>query len=231
MSRIVIDIETAGLQWDDWDEETHEYLVRRDGSGSDEETVKEKLGLSALTGKIITIGMMNPDTRKGGVYYEVPEGEAEVEDVVKEGVLFRSGSESEILEMFWHDIEKYSLWVTFNGKSFDIPFLMQRSLIQGVQPSKNLDTARFRVKPHCDLMEILSFFGATRPYSLSFWCRTMEIDDPKIDGIDGSAIGSLYREGRHLEIAKYCLRDVISTAELFLIVEKRYLSLRSDWRR
>ena len=229
MPRIVIDIETVGLPWNDWDEETREYLVRRSGPGSDEETVKERLGLSGLTGKIITIGMMNPDSRKGGVYYEAPESDGV--EMEEEGIVFRSGSEDEILEMFWKDIERYNLWVTFNGKSFDIPFLMQRSIIQGIKPSKNLDTARFRVKPHCDLMEVLSFFGATRPYNLSFWCRTMGIADPKVDGVDGSAIGSLYQDGRHLDIARYCLRDVSATAELFLLVEERYLALRSDWPR
>jgi len=105
MPRIVIDIETVGLPWNDWDEETREYLVRRSGPGSDEETVKERLGLSGLTGKIITIGMMNPDSRKGGVYYEVPEGEGV--EMEEEGIVFRSGSEDEILEMFWKDIERY----------------------------------------------------------------------------------------------------------------------------
>lgn len=229
MPRIVIDIETVGLPWEGWDEETREYLVRRSGPGSDEEAVKERLGLSGVTGKVVAIGMMNPDTRKGGIYYEVPDGGTEVEDVEEEGVVFRSGSEDEILGMFWNDIEKYRLWVTFNGRSFDIPFLMHRSIIRGVKPSKNLDTARFRVKPHCDLMEILSFFGATRPYSLSFWCRTMGIADPKEDGVDGSMIGAVYQAGRYLDIARYCLRDVSATAELFLIVEERYLSLRSDW--
>jgi DNA polymerase elongation subunit (family B) len=230
VNRIVIDVETVGLPWETWDEKTQEYLVRRGGSDSEEEAVKERLGLSAMTGKVIAIGMMNPDNRRGGVYYEIPNAETEVEEVEGEGVTFRGGSEEEILRSFWNDVKRYDLWVTFNGRTFDIPFLMQRSLILGIKPSKNLDSARFRVKPHCDLMDILSFFGATRPYSLSFWCTTLGIQDPKEEGIEGSMIGDLYHDGKHMEIARYCLRDVVATVELFLLVEDRYLSLRTDWR-
>jgi len=229
MRRIVIDIETAGLPWEEWDEDTRAYLVRRSGPEADEEEVRDRLGLSGLTGKVIAIGMMNPDTRKGGVYYEVPGAGEAIEEREEEGIVYRAGSEAEILRMFWKDIEKYNVWVTYNGRTFDIPFLMQRSLIAGVKPSRNLDSARFRVKPHCDLMEILSFFGATRPYSLSFWCRTLGIADPKADGVDGSEVGSLYDAGKYEDIARYCMRDVASTAELFLLVEERYLSLRTDW--
>ncbi len=229
MNRIVIDIETVGLPWDRWDEESRQYLLGRSGPEPDEDDVRDKLGLSGLTGKIIAIGMMNPDTGNGGIYYEIPDCEDEIIPIEEGEVVFRGGSEEQILRMFWSDIAKYSLWVTYNGKSFDIPFLMHRSIILGIRPSKNLDTARFRIKPHCDLMEVLSFFGATRPYSLSFWCRTLGIADPKEKGIEGSAIGKYYEEGKHIDIARYCMRDVAATVELFRIVEDRYLSLRGDW--
>jgi len=76
----------------------------------------------------------------------------------------------------------------------------------------------------------LTLFGTTRPFILSFWCQTLGISDPKGDGIDGSLIGDLYRHGKHLEITRYCLKDVVATAELFRLVEERYLSLRDDWR-
>jgi len=229
VKKIVIDIETAGLPWEAWDEEIQEYLIRRSGPDSDEETVKDRLGLSAPTGKVIAIGMMNPETRRGGVYFEIPDDGENIDDFEEEGVVFKGGSEEKILKMFWQDIEKYNTWVTYNGRTFDIPFLMQRSFINGIKPTKNLDSPRFRVKPHCDLMDILSFFGATRPFSLSFWCRTLGIDDPKKEGIDGAAVGELYNKGKILDIARYCLRDVVATMELFHIVEERYLSLRSDW--
>jgi len=127
MRRIVIDIETAGLPWEEWDEDTRAYLVRRSGPQADEEEVRDRLGLSGLTGKVIAIGMMNPDTRKGGVYYEVPGAGEEIEEREEEGIVYRAGSEAGILRMFWKDIERYNVWVTYNGRTFDVPFLMQRS--------------------------------------------------------------------------------------------------------
>ena len=229
MKRIVFDIETVGLPWEGFDEETQEYLLSRGKRGTDEESIKERLALYGPTGKVVAIGMMNPDTRKGGVYFEVPTGEPGEEAMEDDGVVFRWGSERDVLHMFWEDIGKYNHWVTFNGRQFDVPFLLQRSLILGVKPSRNLDSSRYSVKPHCDLMDILSLFGATRPFSLAFWCRTLGIKDPKGEGIDGSLIGQLYGEGRYRDIAQYCLKDVVATVELFRIVEERYLSLRSDW--
>ncbi len=230
MNRIVFDIETVGLPWDTWSEATREYLVGRSGAGAGEESTKERLGLSAPTGKVVAIAMMNPDTGRGGVYYEAPGGDAEGGVVEEEGIRFECGTEEEIIRRFWRDIGNYDQWITYNGRTFDIPFLTQRSIILGIKPSRTLDAPRYRLKPHCDLMDVLSFFGATRPFSLSFWCGTMGIEDPKGKGVDGSAIGDLYANGRHLEIARYCLRDVEATAELFRLVEERYLSLRYDWR-
>jgi hypothetical protein len=230
LSRIVFDIETAGLPWETWDEAVQSYLIRRGGPDADEATARERLGLSAPTGRIVAIGMMNPDTRRGGVYFDASGAEEEAGEFEEEGIVFRSGSEEEILRRFWADIDGYDQWITYNGRTFDIPYVMQRSLILGVPPPKNRDAPRYRGRPHCDLMDILSFFGATRPFSLSFWCRTLGITDPKEEGIDGSAIGALYEEGRRRDIARYCLGDVRATADLFLLVEERYLRLRSDWR-
>jgi hypothetical protein len=64
-------------------------------------------------------------------------------------------------------------------------------------------------------MEHLTFFGATRKYSLDFCCRAFGISSPKIDGITGRQMGSLYAEGDYARIARYCMGDVKATAELF----------------
>ena len=202
----------------------------RSGAGAGEESTRERFGLAAPMGKVVAIGMMNPDTGRGGVYYEVPNGVAEDGETEEEGIRFECGSEEEIIRRFWKDIGNYDQWITYNGRTLDIPFLSQRSIILGIKPSRTLDTPRYRLKPHCDLMDVLSFFGATRPFSLSFWGGTLGIEDPKGKGIGGSVIGDLYANGKHLEIARYCLRDVEATAKVFRLVEERYLSLRSDRR-
>jgi hypothetical protein len=41
------------------------------------------------------------------------------------------------------------------------------------------------------------------------------IPSPKAKGITGDNMGSLYKEGRYLDIARYCLEDVRATAALY----------------
>ncbi|TAL24085.1 MAG: hypothetical protein EPN94_08115, partial [Nitrospirae bacterium] len=73
MSRIIFDIETAGKDFDSLDKGTQEYLLKWAETEEDEKDVKESLSFYPLTGEVITIGMLNPDTDKGVVYFQSPE--------------------------------------------------------------------------------------------------------------------------------------------------------------
>ncbi|HKB15706.1 MAG TPA: hypothetical protein VKF62_06560, partial [Planctomycetota bacterium] len=74
---------------------------------------------------------------------------------------------------------------------------------------------RYEVRDHCDLMDVLAFFGAARGfYSLEYWCRRFDIESPKAL-LDGSQVARVFREGRIDDIAEYCLRDARATAELY----------------
>ncbi len=72
MSRIVFDIETIGADFDALDLSQQEYLLKYAETEEDAEAVKESLGLYPLTGEIVTIGLMNPDTLKGVLYFQAP---------------------------------------------------------------------------------------------------------------------------------------------------------------
>jgi len=108
--------------------------------------------------------------------------------------------------------------VTFNGRSFDGPFLMIRSAILGVTPTRNLVPYRYSFQDHCDLAEVLSFYGVRQRNSFLFWCHQFGIASPK-QAMDGSAVGAAYREGRIDDIARYCLADARATAELYRQLE------------
>jgi len=70
-------------------------------------------------------------------------------------------------------------------------------------------------------MDQLTFFGASRPrLSLEMWCRFFDIQNPKDQGISGKDVGRLFGEGRYLDIARYCVRDVRATAELLAVWER-----------
>jgi hypothetical protein len=74
---------------------------------------------------------------------------------------------------------------------------------------------------HVDLMDRLSFFGATRRrYSLDIWCRTLGIHSPKEQGISGADVQRYFQDGRFAEIARYCARDLQATRELYQVWER-----------
>ena len=140
-------------------------------------------------------------------------------------VEFLSGDERQLLERFWDNVQHYDQFITFNGRSFDCPFVMLRSAILGVEATRNLMTYRYDSKIHCDLLEQLTFYSATRKFNLDFYCKAFGIKSPKAEGITGLDLAPLFHEGKFKEIAQYCLGDVQATAELFRRWDK-YLNIK-----
>lgn len=136
------------------------------------------------------------------------------------------GDEKTLLAGFWETATKFDRLVSFNGRSFDGPFLAVRSAIHGLAPSRNLSGYRYSVDSHVDLMEILTFQGAagTRP-SLHAACVAFGIPSPKSAEMHGYAVGDAYAQGRLPEILDYCRRDVDATAELLRRLEPTLLPL------
>jgi predicted PolB exonuclease-like 3'-5' exonuclease len=180
------------------------------------------MSLWPLTGRIVVLAMVNPDSGRGRVWYEKTDGRVE-ETSADRLFTFVGDTESVFLAEFWKAIARYHRFVTFNGRSFDGPFLMLRSAALGVTVTKNLVGYRYSVKPHTDLLEVLSFFGAARKWNLDFACKAFGIESPKEHGMDGYSVGPYYRAGRLREIALYCRRDVEATARLFQKLEKTLL--------
>ena len=157
--------------------------------------------------------MLNPDTRSGKVFFQSTAQEQFFSE--DKEVEFISGDEKQLLRWFWGTISRYEQFITFNGRGFDCPFLMLRSAILGIRPSRNLMPYRYNAALHCDLLEQLTFYGAIRKFNLDFYCKTFGIKSPKSEGITGLNLGSFFSEGKYREIAQYCLGDVIATTELF----------------
>ncbi len=223
MSRIIFDIETAGVDFDTLDDAQRQYLLRNAETEEEVEDVKGSLGLHPLTGEIVAIGLLNPDTLKGAVYFQAP-GES-LPPFEEGGIRYETGTEREILERFWKDVKGYDHFVTFNGRTFDCPFIMIRSAINRLRPSRELMPNRYN-GPHIDLLDQLTFYGATRRrFSLDMWCRAFGIKSSKEEGVTGKDVKRLFTEGRYRDIARYCARDLIATRELLLRWE-RYVKFR-----
>ena len=224
MSTLVIDIETVGEEWGDLDAITQDTLLRwvkRTARNKDEELalttdVQAGLGFSPLTGKTVAIGLWDVERSQGAVYYT---GEAGAEDEEFSGFILKQRNEYEMLNDFWQGAKQYHTFVTFNGRGFDIPFLVHRSIALGIRPTKNLLEGRYPYQQksarHVDLQDELTFYGAMskRP-SLHLFCRAYGIKSPKQE-VSGDDVAELFRQKKFRHIAEYNAADVIATTELY----------------
>ncbi|MFA5076024.1 MAG: ribonuclease H-like domain-containing protein [Patescibacteria group bacterium] len=228
MSTLIFDIETIGESWNALDETTQEVLTRWIKKTSEDEgayqaklaDLKNELGFSPFTGEIVAIGVLDLEKDKGAVYYQAP-GQKDQETENK-GIKFKPLSEKEMLEQFWQGVSKYQDFVSFNGRSFDVPYLMIRSAINQVRPSKDLlsnrylSSQKFEAK-HIDLLDQLTFYGAswTRKPSLHVACRAFGIQSPKAGGVTGDDVAGLFRDKKYLDIARYNVGDLRATKALY----------------
>ncbi len=214
MTSVVFDIETLGFPLESFDSVQQEYLLKFADTQEKREIEIQKFSLSPLTARIIAIAMLNPDTMSGKVFYQSDEKEMYASEDGK--VEFISGDEQEVIQNFWDAVRHYDRIVTFNGRAFDNPFLLLRSAIIGIRPTRNLMPYRYDSKEHCDLLEQLAFYGAVRKYNLDFYCKAFGIKSPKSEGITGLDLSSLFQEKKFRKIAEYCLGDVVATAQLYM---------------
>lgn len=238
MAKLVFDIETTALPMDSFDESQQEYLLREAARLPDPEAralksaeIAQQCSLWPLTSQVLCIGMINVETGRGQVLYMAEDSETEAAPGPVEYV--PCADEEGILAAFWEVAPKFDSIVTFNGRSFDVPFLYLRSAVLAVPITrKDWLGYRFQTEPHCDLAEQLTFYGvsgrdgAARRFNLDFYCKSFGIESPKSHGVTGMDVKQLFVEGRHREIADYCMRDVFATAELYKIWRDRLSGIK-----
>ena len=105
-----------------------------------------------------------------------------------------------------------------NIKEFDLPFLCRRMIINGIPLPKTLQLSN--KKPweinHIDTLELWKFGDYKNYTSLALLAEVLGIPSPK-DDIDGGKIAKVYWEEQNIKrIADYCLKDVLTTAKVFL---------------
>ncbi len=219
MSRLILDIETVGTDFDALDQPVQDYLLRFADTEEEITLAKESTSFYPLTAEVAAIGMLNPDTGRGAMYFQAP-GQDPLLPMEEDGVLFETGDEKFILQKFWETVRTYDTLVTFNGRGFDCPFLLVRSAMHKLRPTKELMPNRY-ADAHIDLMDRLTFFGSVRKrFSLDMWCRAFGITSPKEEGITGYEVKDLFASGKYIDIARYCVRDLHATKELFFYWDK-----------
>lgn len=214
MRKIVFDIETVGVDFDQLDQVSQAYMMKFADTPQKIEEVKASTSFYPLTAQVVVIAMEDTESGKAFVYFQNgQEGKKRFEDGC---ATFVSGSEEELLKNFWRIADNYDQLISFNGRMFDGPFLMLRSAMHRIRTSKNLLPYRYSAGVHIDLADQLSFYDAMRRrFPLHMWCRAFGIPSPKEEGITGSMVKQIFSEGKYLELGRYCLEDVRATLKLF----------------
>lgn len=117
--------------------------------------------------------------------------------------------------------------VSWNGRTFDLPVIALRSMKQGIQTpwywAEKDVKYRYAESGHIDVMDYLADYGAAKAMSLDFACKLIGLPG-KAGEVHGSNIEEQYAKGDDAnvmaEVSKYCLRDSVQTAVLF--VRTRY---------
>ncbi len=133
------------------------------------------------------------------------------------------GNEKQLLKEFndlikTHFSNPAFVFCGHNIKEFDIPYLCRRMLINGINIPEKLQL--FGRKPweipHLDTLELWKFGDYKHYTSLKLLTHVLGIPSPKED-IDGSEVRNVFYNEKNIErIAKYCERDVVAVAQIFL---------------
>jgi len=225
--KLVFDLETVGEDFDAIDETSQESLTRwiaREAADEKEyqhllEDLKNGLGFSPLTGAVVALGVLDPDSNEGAVYYQAP-GERH-QEFSEAGIKYKQFDEAGILDQFWKLAENVAVFISFNGRAFDVPFLNIRSAVRNVRPTKDLMRGRYLYQQdpravHIDLLDQLTYYGAVwKKGNLHLWSRAFGIPSPKAAGTTGDDVGRLFKEKKYLDIARYNVGDLQATRALY----------------
>ena len=229
---LVFDLEVAAHDFEThFDQDMKDYLLQYAKDDEMKERMIRDLVFNSFTSELVAISMWDLNDEKGCVLVN-----CEKEPVLqpaREAMTFVQGTEKEIVEQFWKIIaaKNYNLFITFNGREFDCPYIMLKSFELNVKPTFNLmQGSDFTFRDyHIDLLKEFTFnrhspTGARRKYSLDFYCKRLGVKAPKGEGVSGEMITELYKNREYKKIADYAAEDAIAEGELFKIWNQ-YLNL------
>jgi predicted PolB exonuclease-like 3'-5' exonuclease len=122
-------------------------------------------------------------------------------------------SETGMLRNFWACVHQADVFIGHNAWGYDFPFLLQRSWILGVRPSRKVDLRKFYTQEVLDTQMIYSVWGTTKYPSLDKLAGALGCGSKTGDG---SEVAEWWHAGKIEQIAEYCRHDVRITYLVFL---------------
>jgi hypothetical protein len=194
---IAFDIETAdnGSAYNETYLETlkHKGLKDPDKVAKDLAEKREKFALSPITGKVICVGFMSQAGTK----------------------IFKTDtcSEGDLLLKVWEEFEDLlannNKIISFNGLLFDIPFLIQRSLLLGIPVDKNMADLLLRKYSNPFHIDLRTYLPEGSLRVLSHIAFNNALEDP-----NGGDIKEFYLKGDWEAIEKKNIADLAGTLAL-----------------
>jgi hypothetical protein len=127
-------------------------------------------------------------------------------------------------EHFWRGWERYQhpQWVTFNGRSFDMPLMELAAYRYGLSLAKWFENDgfrsprnRFTTAAHLDLQEVLTNFGAAK-FNGGLNLAAQLLGKPGKQWMRGDLVQAEFDQGHLQVISDYCRCDVLDTYFVFL---------------
>lgn len=124
-------------------------------------------------------------------------------------------TEKKMLEDFWEIAKDARLFIGFNNMDFDLRFIYQRSVINNIKPSQNLNFARYRSDPIFDIMWEWRKWAKDPSISLDDLAKALGIESSKGGDIEGRNVWNAYQKGKLRQICDYCKKDVEVTRAIY----------------
>jgi hypothetical protein len=159
-------------------------------------------GLDGAFGQVCVIGYDLHNTGEPDAVYGLNEAD----------VLTRFNA---VLDQIPRNMHSATTVVGHNVSGFDLRFLWQRYVVNGIRPHGIINMAAQAKSWDAKIYDTMTqFAGYGNRISLDKLCMALGIPSPKGD-MDGSMVGQAVADGRLLEVVEYCKRDVRATREAY----------------
>lgn len=155
----------------------------------------DQLALSPRTGRIVCVGMHTTG-------------------VCEPMLAPTEAGEQGLLECAWQLLADAAPLATYNGLVFDVPFLVIRSALLGVKPSRDAAPLlrRYSTAPHFDVRAVLGNWDKFADGKQSDWAAAFGLPTQLTSGAN---VGALHRAGDHVAIAAHCTADVLEVWAIY----------------